>query len=160
MQKLNVQAVFVRHELAVLHEAAQQAQVHRPAIAGDTPMLVLTGPADVVEVSVGGSVPLLQMKPDARAGPVDIAAGHLQLEGRGLYVLRDFRAPVVLWPKPQLVLGAFLRLACGSLGPPRIETFRRAHVFKDARHGSLDQKIMEDVSHAFAHYLETRSVCS
>lgn len=53
---LDVEAAFVGDELAVLDVAAQQAKVHRPAVAGDAPVVIGLGPAGVVEADLSRAV--------------------------------------------------------------------------------------------------------
>ncbi len=44
-----VEALVVGHKLAMFKKAAKKPQIHGPAIAGDSPMLVGFGPAGVTK---------------------------------------------------------------------------------------------------------------
>ena len=71
-----VEALFIKHRVAVLKMAAQDPQVHGPAVAGKTSVFVIMWPARVVEANASGFPFRLQFASNARAIPVLVRVGH------------------------------------------------------------------------------------
>src|SRR5215472_1555907 len=136
----------------MLNVTPHDPQIHRPAEARDAPMLVLAGPADVVEVDGGVAVLLLQVEADTGSHPVDIGARHLQLEGGILDALGHFGAPVILGTEPQLVFRALFGLTGRALSPPLIQSMRCADGIKDFRCRPFDQEVVKDIGHGHLFY--------
>src|SRR5262245_14588927 len=97
--RLRVQAILIRHELAVLEVAPQNPEVHRPA-ARDAIVLVETWPAGVMEADEGEAISVIQVKAGTGTDPVGVGPGHLQLKLERRGAPRDRGPPIILRPEP------------------------------------------------------------
>jgi hypothetical protein len=130
--QLHVEALLVRHELAVLEMAPQQPEVDRPAVARDPPVLVGDRPARVMEADQSQVAARLHPEPDARAEPVSVRLGHLQLELGRLRARRHPRAPVEAGTEAEGELRPHRGPAGRLLRPPCVQALWRADGVVDA----------------------------
>jgi hypothetical protein len=100
---LSVEAILVLDHLATFDVALEQPKIHRPAVGGDSVVLVRLRPAQVMESYLRLSGLPLEHKSHARPLPVSMGADQLQLELRIGNASGDNRSPVVVWPEPELV---------------------------------------------------------
>ena len=69
-ERLRIQPVVIGHKLAVLEISSEESQIHRPAVAGHSIMLVGFGPTTVVEPHLSYAVILFEVKPNACSSPL------------------------------------------------------------------------------------------
>src|SRR5215469_12593728 len=125
IQGSRVEAVLVRNRFAVLNVATHDSQIHRPAVAGDPPMLVLGRPAGVIEAYASAVCAFrLTLTSNAGSDPVWMSSRYLQFECRMRLIARHLTAPIVFRAEEEAVFSAFFRLTLRTLGPPSGQPFR------------------------------------
>ena len=114
-------------------------------------MLVVARPSGMMESHPSPSGLFLQLKSHARAEPIAVGDGHLELEFDVGNASGDDGSPVEFRSEPEFVLASFDGPAGRFLRPPGVEPGWSAHRFKDPRLRRIDRKVLKDVGqHAIA----------